>query len=176
VTNHSRARNVEFAIVSTYRTFTEYLRDVLAEMYKHNPLLVVGKAVGKHSLSFQELVKLGTFKAIGEHIVAVTIRSLENERSTTKLLEKILDHTGTVIPQTVRDDALSHLELRHLIVHNNRRIDERYEKAYGDHLGVSVKDKVPTTFTTAEAAMRTTTTLVDRIDSGLISHNFLKAR
>ena len=95
--NSLRKRNYEYVFHVIYTYFSEYLRRILRAMYDHHPMMVAGKAPAK--LDFHEIPKFGTFEAISDYIVEQVFRRLEATKSTTQLLERILDHTGTVIPE-----------------------------------------------------------------------------
>jgi hypothetical protein len=117
ILSYSRARNSKYAIIALYTHFTEYLQGILGEMYEHKPLLVVGKAPPTYSIAFAEVVKLGSFESLSEHMVSRVFRSLEDERSTKKLLDRILSYTGVEIDEAVKNKVLGYLEMRHIFVH-----------------------------------------------------------
>lgn len=129
--NYTRAKNSEFSIIELYSAFSMYMKSILAEMYKHNPLKIVGKASGNPNFSYVDLVKFGSYEKIEEEIIARVFRKLEDERSTTKLLEKILSHTEIKLPDALRINALMYLEMRHLFIHNDGKADEHFIKNMG---------------------------------------------
>lgn len=165
---HSRSKLSEFAVIATYTHFAEYLQGILSEMYEYNPLLVVGKAVGNHQISFPEIVKHGDFHKLSEFMVSQVFRSLENERSTGKLLDKILNNTGVTIPPAIRDDALYYLEMRHLFIHQSGFADKAFVTLYGSRSGLTKGAKLPTDFNNANAAITAASNLCREIDRELI--------
>ena len=173
--NFSKSLNFEHAIITLYRYFSEYLRGILKEMYTKDPLVIVGKVQG-NSLQFHELVALGSYDAIAQKMIATTFRRLEDERSTTKLFDRILGHTKIVITLKTKDDALMHLELRHLFIHNNGKCDALLEKNYGAHFRLKDGDDLPTNYKTARAAITSIVALLKEVDHWLIIGNYIPAR
>lgn len=175
VFNFSKSQSFEHSLIALYRHFGEYLRSILEEMYSKDPLAVVGKVTGT-SLQFHELVSLGNYESIVTKMIDTTFRRLEDERSTTKLLEKIIGHTKVKIDDVIREEALRYLELRHLFIHNNGRCDAIYEKVHGKHLKVKDGDDLPTDFKTTSAAMEAVMKLVKSIDHELLHGKFIPPR
>ena len=162
-------------MIALYRYFGEYLRGILGEMYAKVPLAVVGNVTG-NSLQFHELVNLGTYEAIVQRMIDVTFRRLEDERSTTKLLEKIIGHTKIKIDEATREEALRYLELRHLFIHNNGKCDASFEKAHGTHMKIKDGDDLPTDYKTTSAAVAAVTKLLKAIDHDLTHGKFISPR
>ncbi len=174
--NYTRSKNAEFSVIELYNAFSVYMKSILAEMYKHNPLQIVGKATGNPNFSFIDLVKLGNYQKIEEEMITKVFRKLEDERSTTKLLEKILNHTTINLPDALKINALMYLEMRHLFIHNNGKADEHFVTEYGDNLSVKVNHKLPTNFDTVSNAIQTVYHLIEFIDKELINENLVDKR
>lgn len=174
VFNFSRSRNIEHALISLYRYFSEYMHGILAEIYATNPLVVVGKAPG--SLQYPDIVKLGNYQAVADKMVSNVFRKLEDERSTVKLLDKILDHTGVNPDPNQKDVALMYLEMRHLFVHNHGKADEGFVARYGATTKLTVGQKLPTKFKAARDGIHAVDTLLRDIDTQLIATGFARTR
>lgn len=173
ITSHSRSCSNEYAIIAAYTSVAEYLRSILAEMYVHRPLLVVAKA-GDQSMSFHEIVKAGTFEEVGRQMVDRVFRSLENERSTRKLIDKILAKTGVVLGDAVYDRALCYLEMRHLFIHRAGVADAAFVAEYGERIALDSKNRLPTTYDVARAAIGAALELCSNIDRGLLSQGIVQ--
>lgn len=174
VFNFSRSRNIEHALISLYRYFSEYMRGVLTEVYTTKPMLVVSKAQG--SLQYPDIVKLASYEAVSEKMIGNVFRKLEEERSTVKLLDKILEHTGVIPDPAQKDLALMYLEMRHLFVHNHGKTDEGFVARYGAATKLSLGAKLPTTFKTASSGIGAVETLLKDIDQQLIATGFARSR
>lgn len=164
IVSFSRATNVEHAIIFLFRSFDEYLRNIIRYVFECNPYKVIGLAATGKSVTFPELVKLGNFDAISNKIVRDVYRDLENERSTLKLIKKITNRLGLEMPTEIRDRALSYLEMRHLIVHNDSKVDAAFASKYGAEFQVSEGSKLPRKFSTVTSAKIEIKKLAEVID------------
>jgi hypothetical protein len=155
-------------------------------MFAKNPMLVVGKAVinkngdDKENLtmSYAEIVRLENYENVQEQIVLNVFRSIEELKSTSKLLEKLLKDTKVNIPQDIIDEALTYLEMRHLFIHNQGLVDSKYAKKYGKRFTPNLKDKneLPTKFDTFSKALTATTKLITEIDVQLLKNGMVEKR
>lgn len=173
--NFSRARNAEHSIVALYGHFSEYMRSILGEMFDVSPLIIAGKSPG--TLQFHEIIRLGSFDAIKDKIVDTVFRKIENERSTIKLLEKIIDHTGVHPDPVLQSNALMYLEMRHLFIHNHGKADDTFVTRYGASMKITQEGQsLPTRSRVAEAAVKAVVALVRDIDTQLIAVGCMTAR
>lgn len=126
VTNRNRLN--QQALIDIYRAFSYYMKNVIAELSHQNPLKMQGLLSNKadKSMTYPDIINLGTYSAIITDMANKVFRSLENMRSTTDMLDKLLNLTQANINQSIKEDALLYLELRHLIIHNNSRADNKF--------------------------------------------------
>ena len=179
-------KNIEFSIILTYNIFSDYLRSIVSEMFESNPLFIVNKAVVEKNgedkddltLKYAEIVKLGTYELITEKIVTNIFRGFEEQKSTKKLLEKVLKDTKTNISNSKIEEALKYLELRHLIIHNKSKIDAAYAKKYGKKFNPNLKEgnKIPRKFEVFKSCIKAVFDLCNEIDSELIKTGFIEKR
>ncbi len=166
--NYCRAKNSHSAIVEIYGYFSEYMRDILKEIYQKDPMQVVGKSQKLLNMTFADLAKLNSLSDLHERMVEDVFRSLENERSTIKLIDKILAGTGVNLSDADKSLVLPYLEMRHLIIHNNGKVDSEFEGKYGAALKMKAGEKVPSVFPNAEAAIKSVRVFIKKIDAELI--------
>ena len=186
IIRHSQKKNIEFAILRLFNLFTDYLRGATKEMFYKNPMLVVGKAVINRNgedkenttMTYAEIVRLGNYERLQEKIISNIFRSIEEQKSTNKLLEKILKDTKVSIPDKVTTDALIYLEMRHLFVHNQGKVDHKYAQQYGVNFTPHLKEnsELPAKFETFAIALIAVTKLVTTIDSQLINNGMVGKR
>lgn len=174
VTNHAIKRNAELAIQLLYPYFTEYLRSLLKEMYEVRPLEVVAKAQ-QITIHFDEVVRLGSYEEVCEHMINKVFRSLEGQRNMRSLLSKILERTGVEIDQKLVHDTMMYLDMRHLIVHNSGLVDGTFEQRYGSVLGIKEGHKVKVDIGTAKRAIKAMKELCVSVDRGLVAGGFVRA-
>lgn len=169
---HAMKRNNELAIQLLYTHLNEYLRSILSEMYAKKPLEIAGKVSA--SLQFHEIINLGSFENVSKKIVDQVFRTLESQRSTRALIEKILDRTDVTIDKETFDEAMFYLEIRHLIVHNSSLIDAKFEANYGSRIKYAkAGNKIPMSVGMAKKAISSLKRLCHNIDSGLISKCYI---
>lgn len=186
VIRHTQNKNIEFSIIQLYNLFTAYLQNITTEMFEAKPMFIVGKAVynkdgeeREHlSMSFADIIKLQTIDNIHEQIVKRVFRSIEELRSTTKLLDKILKDTKVSIPTDMKENALMYLEMRHLFIHNHGKVDAKYATAYGKKFSkhLAVGDDLPTKYETFSNALTNIYNLCHHIDQQLILQGFISKR
>lgn len=186
IIKHSQKKNIEYSILRLFNLFTAYLQNITREMFNKNPLLVVGKAVvntkGEEkenlTMTFAEIVKLSSYENIQEQIVHRIFRSIEELKSTSKLLEKILKDTKVNIPKKTLEDALMYLEMRHLFIHNHGYVDDKYAQTFGKKFipNLKAKHELPTKLEVFTNALSSITDLVVEIDRQLIYNGIVLKR
>jgi hypothetical protein len=173
--SYTRAKNSEFSLIELYNAFSWYLKDILKCMYEKDPIKIVGK-VATQNLSFIDIVNLGSFDRVSEKMINSVFRKLEDEKSTPKLLEKILCHTTITLDDTTKRTALMYLEMRHLIIHNNGKADDKFINDYGALITLRANGKLPTTFDVVTSAMKAVYELAENIDKELIANGLISTR
>jgi hypothetical protein len=179
IINYSRAKNSEYAIIELYNCFTEYMRNILTEMYRKEPMKIVQKIAEENKdnkLSFSEIVTLGDYTKISELMVSKVFRKLENERSTSLLLEKILNHTKVKIKDSLKQESLMYLQMRHLFIHNRGLADKLFAEEFKDLTATNPGNKLPTNFNSTSRALETVAKLCETIDLELIKENLVDKR
>ncbi|MBD2095322.1 hypothetical protein H6F90_09145 [Trichocoleus sp. FACHB-591] len=171
ITNHARARNAELVIQMLYTYFTEYLRSILHEMYDKKPLEIVDKA--HSSLKFHEIVQFGSYDAICNYMVDYVFRSLESQRSTQGLLEKILEKTDVKVDSSILQPAIMYMEMRHLYVHNSGVVDVKFERNFGALVSDKAGRKFNSSIGRSRAAIKAIERLCSEVDKGLTAKGYL---
>ena len=104
-------------------------------------------------------------------------RSLENERSTKKMLDKLLKSCDLVVNDNLKNRVLLYLEIRHLIIHNNTKADERFKEMNTDQLiAIDGKNKIVLNYEVTSMAIVTVFEFCQAIDKELLVNNFVKER
>jgi len=172
----AQAKNANYkaAIIGLYSIWTDYMRELLALLYDTNPHQIAAKAPGE--LKFTEIINLGDYEKIKKKIIDDVFRVIENERSTKKLLEKIIKHTNVSINGAAKTKALAYLEMRHLFIHKGGLVDEPYVKLYGAITPCKEGWKLPTRFFVVQNAYAAVVELCSELDRLLIAGNYIKSR
>jgi hypothetical protein len=169
-----RSRNARSSIVDLYNYFTEYMRGILGELYDKEPLKIVGKSNKVMNLTYAEIVKIGNFEDIKNKMILEVFRNIENERSTIKLIDKIINGTEVNISEADKNAVLPYLEMRHLYIHNNSKVDGAFESNWGAQFGLRKGDKLPTDFLTANAAITAAIAFVKKLDEEFLRMDLVK--
>lgn len=117
-------------IKDLYEDFSEFIQDTIkcaALKGVDYPRLLSGSSV---DMKMADVLKTGSWDALLAKMSENIFRSLENERSTTKLLEKFNNKLDLKIDQLFIDAAMPYFEARHIIVHRDGRADDTYKAAY----------------------------------------------
>ena len=172
ITKHAIIRNEELAFQLLYTHLNEYLRLLIAEMYHKKPLMIVGKV--QANLNFPQIVKLGSYEAICDHMIRHVFRSFSSLRSTKSLVEQVLDETGVVVRDKTLEDATFYMNIRHLIVHNSSIVDVDFEKLYGNRIGFAKFGiRLQMSISLTRKAIRSIYALCQEIDQALIEAGYL---
>lgn len=175
----SRSMTNEQVMVDVYRCFSEYLSSVIAHMSQRQPLIFQSILGGKkeHNLTFADIVKLGSYQAIISEMAKRVFRTLEEERSTKKLLNKLIRLTQIQVQNQILDECLHYLEIRHLIIHNSGKADAKFMNT-NNHLGanavvINTNRKIQFSFDLTQKAMDSIGRLCSIIDCELQRKNYL---
>ncbi len=172
--NYSKKENSEYCFIELYNIFASYMKEILKEMYQLRPKSITSKS--NKALNYSKIAEFSTYEEIVNFIIDDIFRSLENLRRTPKLVKSIINHTKIQIPQALSDSAMMYLSIRHLIVHNDSKIDQEFYDKYRNKLTISLNGKVPTDFSTFQIAMQSLYDYIKAIDNELILKGFINSR
>lgn len=127
---YSRSKVNEQSVVDLYKIFSDYMVNIITEIFASNPHRMIGLVPNKddRQMNFIEILNAGNYNALKDQMAVKIYRSLEKQKSTPKLLDKLIKATGANIPNNVKSDALLYLEIRHLIIHNNSKADGKFNQ------------------------------------------------
>ena len=113
-----------------YAYFADYVSGVIRELENTHPTRILGIVPPQcpTDLSYKDILTLGIYAAILDEIAKRVYRNLEDERSTNKLLKKFIKATNLNVAVNIQEDALVYLEIRHLIIHNNSKADDKFNR------------------------------------------------
>ena len=132
--------NIQHGIIRLYIIFSDYLRDILGELVIEKPEKLIQSFIEKNknndlNMTYKDVIDKTTIEDIKQELVNRLFRALEEERSTNKLLDKIIKLLGISIDAETKKSALRFLDLRHLYIHNNGCIDKKYFEEYKIFIG-----------------------------------------
>lgn len=173
----SRNKVNEQSLIELYAYFADYMSSVIREIENINPKRVLGLIPPQNStdLSYSDIFTLGSYNAIMDEIALRVFRSLENERSTPKMLKKFIKTTSINIPVNVQQEALIYLEIRHLIIHNNSKADAKFNAMNNAGL-VTVNNttkRIAINYALTNSAIDAVALLCSTIDNELVRVGFI---
>ncbi|WP_281838712.1 hypothetical protein [Cardiobacterium hominis] len=165
---HLKATLCEAFIKNIYENLTIYLSEILEAAVRNgfNPV----RLIGEHKTSFEanEILSAQKWDNVVSLVAKSVFRNLENERSTKNLIEKINNKLDLKIPENIIKEALPYLEVRHLLVHNNGKLDDKFIKNYRNFEHTNGKD-IKLDYQLLQNARKAIYNLVNKIDSQIIS-------
>jgi len=129
---HLKATVYAAYVKDIYEELTHYLQKVLSDFAISH---ADGKRlVGDHSTNIDAatILSLGSWENICRYVSKKVFQALENERSTKKLIDKMAKKLNLQISQTIFNDALPYLEVRHCLVHSDGKADNDFIKDFPD--------------------------------------------
>lgn len=170
---YSRSKMNEQVIVDLYRIFSDYIVNVMREIFSKNPSHLLSLVSSKEDkvMNFKEILDAGNFQSLKDQMSLKIYRTLERLQSTPKLLDKIIKVTNINVPKDKLDDALMYLEIRHLIIHNNSKADNKFKQM--NKAGLvrinSANNRIIIDYPLANAAITSVFVLCKIIDDELIA-------
>lgn len=174
IINYSRRECNEYCFVELYNIFASYMKDILKEMYLIKPKSIVSNS--HKEISFIKLSEFNSIDEMVDYMIDQIFRDFESERSTPKLVRRIIGHTKINIPKPIADEAMMYLLMRHLIIHNNSKVDQDYYNKYHNNLSVMVGHTIPATYENLQNAFSSVKKYLQIIDEELIKGGFLNER
>lgn len=174
IINFSKRKNYEYCIVELYSTFSNYMKDILKEMYNKKPKVIIHKA--NKTMTYADISKFSNLNDLSNHMLDEIFREFEGQRSTPKLVKRILSHTNVSISKDVSNSAMMYLQLRHLIIHNKSKVDNNYYSQYKDKLPIALGESIPADYQTVKAAMESVYIYLREIDTQLIGDTCIDRR
>ncbi|OHR15172.1 hypothetical protein [Neisseria sp. HMSC078C12] len=177
--SHLKSTICESFIKNIYENFTLYLSEILQSAAKNG--LNPERLIGEHNVNFtanEVLTTVQESKADGIiNLVAKSVfRKLENEKSTKNLLKKFNDKLNLEVSEESINKALPFLEIRHLLVHNDGKVDNKFRDSYPSFNYYNISKKSITLkldYTLLSAVRDSIYTLVNEFDKKIVDNNIV---
>ena len=172
VVNHIRSTLYSSYVKDIYEEITHYLRTILAQASKNG--FNSGRLIGEHSFKMdaKAVMELGNWNQVCQMVTESVFQSLEGEKSTLKLLEKMATKLALNVDHQHIDDALPYLEARHFLVHTDGKVTQEYINTYPQ---IYIKDGyVALNFTFITGLRASVKALVAEYDREVINSNLLR--
>ncbi len=159
-------------IKDLYEDFTDYLKSALegAALVDPQPVRFIGNT--KVDLKVADVLGLGSWDALVRKIADDIFRSLENERSTIGLVQKLNQRLGLQVPEAIIAAAMPYLDARHILVHRDGKADAVYREAY-PNVTLELRGKIKLDFPFVNSARSSVCELANHIDQQIIAANLV---
>jgi hypothetical protein len=173
VINHLRGTLYSSYFKDVYEEVTHYLKTILEKSAENG--FDSGRIIGEHTCKFdaKAILEAGDWKSITTMIADSVFQSLEAEKSTLKLFQKISNKLALNIDQKLIDAALPYLEVRHFLVHADGLLPQDF---VDNNPGISVKNGfVQIDYKLVNGLRKTVKELIKAYDEKVIAGQLLKA-
>ena len=172
--NHLRQTVYSSYVKDIYEEVTQYLKTILEKAAENG--FDGGRLIGEHStkLDAKLILAAGTWGNIARIITDSVFQSLEAEKSTLKLIEKISTKLALGVDGNLIKNALPYLEVRHFLVHVDGKIPTEFKK---DNPQIQIKDgHVKLDYKFVSEFRDAIKKLIKEFDEKVIATNLLKPR
>lgn len=171
----ARTKIHEQAIVELYKCYMTYLLNLIKEFLTIAPTrLLRGAAASQdNKMSYEDILLHYDNNELIEIMSKGVLRRLENARDTQGLLQKILKFSGISINEQTKKRALLYLNIRHLIIHNNSKADEKFIRMNDGLVKINSRNKIVLNYELSSNAIQTISALCSEIDEKLLEKKLL---
>lgn len=171
--NHLKQTVFSSYIKDLYEEVYDYLKSVLTEAAirsKVDP----DRLIGEHRVEIKvsDILQADRLQSVIEDIVTKIFRKLENERSTTALIEKTCDKLGLSVSEKIQNEAIYYLQIRHQLVHAGGKADEQFKETHPD-LYYTTGNYIDLRFRLIQKARKSVAKFIEEFDSQAISNGLI---
>jgi hypothetical protein len=130
IANHLRNTIYSSYVKDIYEEVTEYLR--VAMKLASEKGLNSARLIGEHGFKVdaKNLLELKSWDNVLSLVTETVFQTLEAERSTLKLLEKVASKLALDVDQNFITSAQPYLEVRHFLVHTDGKVTPEFKAAH----------------------------------------------
>lgn len=176
VVSHLRRTLYSSYIKDIFEELTTYLRGLLYEAAQLSKSSEKAKRIvgdqSKLSLSLVNILEYSTMDDLVMKIASDMIQALENEKSTKELIRKVCGKLDLKVEQSIIDNAMPYLDLRHKLIHADGKLDYNFKKDYPE-IKCDKEDFVVLNYTLITEAKTNISKLVECIDVAAIEKDIL---
>lgn len=173
----------EQTIVNLYSFFSDYMRNIIKALIEAKRSESFWKQFmidKKNTMQYSDIIEALEKQNLTEKMANHIFRILENKRSTIDLIGEIVKVTKVQIDESLLNEALVYLEIRHLIIHNNSRPDDKFKELLrksGSSIQINPsKNQLILNFALSSKAIEKISTLCECIDDELIEKELVDKR
>lgn len=170
--NHLRQSVYGSYIKDVYEEVTTYFKEIMYAYFKCD--INSPRVIGEHSIKIDSkaLLALGDWDSVCHFVANSIFQSIESERSTIELLNKIKNKIGINIEQKIIDNAIPYLQVRHFLVHADGVLSEDFIAKY-PMIGHTTNNNVLLNYKFYLHFKKHITTLLQSFDEKIIEQHVL---
>lgn len=174
IVNHLRQTLYSSYVKDIYEEVTHYLRAILEKSAENG--FDAGRLIGEHSAKFdtKAILAAGNWKSVARLITDSVFQTLEAEKSTLKLFEKISTKLALGVDENLIKAALPFLEVRHYLVHADGLLPPQFTKE-NPSISVSAKGYVQLDYKFIAGLRTSVKALIKDYDTRIVAAKLLKA-
>ena len=178
--SYARTQLNEQAFVELYSIFADYIANIIKELCNISPtkLFSIISPSSDKAIEFSKIVQLGDYPSIMDEMARRIFRILENARCTKTMLDKLMTVTDVSVDGNLKKEALLYLEIRHLIIHNDTKEDDKFRSCNSDGIvKVNLSNhKIKMNYNLANTALTVVFMFCKRLDEALLEKGLVNAR
>ncbi|RYD50549.1 MAG: hypothetical protein EOP52_13840 [Sphingobacteriales bacterium] len=162
-------------IKDLFEDFSEYLATTLAKASLTNIDAARFTGESKIDLKASEILSAGSWENVTQLVSDKIFRSIENEKSTQKLIEKVDGKLGLDLDTNILENAMPYLDTRHILVHRDGKADAEFIQKY-PQISLDTHGYIKINKTLITEAKKYVSQLAVHIDSKIIAAGFARAQ
>jgi hypothetical protein len=168
--NHLKATLCASFLKDIYEDAMQYFSEILEAASRHG--LDPNRLIGEHKISIEtnEILLAGSWSNVVHMVSQSVFRRLEGERNTKKLIEKMNSKLALGVAGITIEAALPYFEIRHLLVHNDGKADQKFCDAFPG-FGAAPNHKLILDYSVLKNARSAVFALIDEFDRQIVSSN-----
>lgn len=168
--NHLKATLCASFIKDIYEDAMQYFSEILEAAARHG--LDPNRLIGEHKISIEtnEILLAGSWPNVVHMVSQSVFRRLEGERNTKKLIEKVNSKLALGVAGSTIEAALPYFEIRHLLVHNDGKADQKFSDAFPT-FAAKPDHKIKLDYSVLQHARSAVVALIDEFDRQIVSGN-----
>jgi hypothetical protein len=172
IANHLRQTIYSSYVKDVYEEVTEYLRTAMKLASEKG--LNSARLIGEHSFKVdaKNLLELGSWDKVLSMVTDTLFQTLESERSTLKLLEKVASKLALDVDKNLIIAAQPYMEIRHFLVHSDGKVSQEFAVAH-PHIKLNNDGYIRLTYKFVSAYRDAIIDLITDFDRAIVTADLL---
>lgn len=172
ITKHLRNEIFVSFIKEMYEEVTEYFKYILLEGASNGAN--VNRLIGENKVNLKanDILSQKSQRDTKKFIMDIIFQQLENERSTVELIKKVDAKLGLKIKDSLIDEAMPYLLIRHIFVHSDGKPNSEFKQKY-PNFKLNQKSRIDLNLDMVKMAYSKVESLLKDFDEKMIKANYI---